>query len=89
VKFAFIDEEKATWPVDVMCDVFAVSRSGFYAWKSRPTSPRALDDAQLIVDIKAAHKAGRGNYEATMAARVSSMLFANGADASERSAWSA
>jgi transposase InsO family protein len=62
VKFAFIDEEKATWPVGAMCDVLSVSRSGFYAWKTRPTSPRALEDAELVVDIKAAHKAGRGNY---------------------------
>jgi transposase InsO family protein len=62
VRFAFIDEEKATWPVDAMCDVLSVSRSGFYAWKTRPTSPRALEDAELVVDIKAAHKAGRGNY---------------------------
>jgi putative transposase len=62
VKFAFIDEEKATWPVVAMCDVLAVSRSGFYAWKARPASVRALEDAQLVVDIKAAHKAGRGAY---------------------------
>jgi putative transposase len=62
VKFAFIDEEKATWPVDVMCDVLAVSRSGFYAWKLRPTSPRASEDARLVAEIKAAHKAGRRNY---------------------------
>jgi putative transposase len=62
VKFAFIDEERATWPVDVMCDVLAVSRSGFYAWRVRPTSPRELEDARLVVDIKAAHKAGRRSY---------------------------
>jgi len=62
VRFAFIDEEKATWPVDAMCEVLSVSRSGFYAWKARPPSPRALDDAQLVVEIKAAHKAGRGAY---------------------------
>lgn len=62
MKFAFIDEEKTTWPVVVMCDVLAVSRSGFYAWKVRPTSARALEDARLVVDIKAAHKAGRRNY---------------------------
>jgi putative transposase len=62
VRFAFIDEEKATWPVDALCEVLAVSRSGFYAWRRRPTSTRALDDAQLVVDIKAAHRAGRGNY---------------------------
>jgi putative transposase len=62
VKFAFIDEEKATWPVVAMCDVLAVSCSGFYAWKARPASARALEDAKLLVDIKAAHKAGRGAY---------------------------
>jgi putative transposase len=62
VQFAFIDEEKATWPVVVMCDVLAVSLSGFYAWKDRPASSRTLEDEQLVVDIKAVHKAGRGSY---------------------------
>jgi putative transposase len=62
VRFAFIDEKKATWPVDALCEVLDVFRSGFYAWKARPASPRALEDAKLVVEIKAAHKAGRGAY---------------------------
>jgi transposase InsO family protein len=62
VKFAFIDEERATWPVVVMCNVLAVSCSGFYAWKARPPSARTVEDAKLVIDIKAAHKAGRGAY---------------------------
>ena len=62
MKFAFIDEEKAKWPVVAMCDVLAVSRSGFYAWKARPASARVVEDAKLVVDIKAAHRAGRGAY---------------------------
>jgi transposase InsO family protein len=62
VKFAFIDEEKATWPVVAICEVLAVSRSGFYALKARSASARAQEDAQLVVDIKAAHTAGRGAY---------------------------
>jgi transposase InsO family protein len=62
VKFAFIDAEKAQWPVEVQCDVFGVSRSGYYAWKTRPESRRTKDDAALVVEIKAASKAGRGNY---------------------------
>src|SRR5579863_6130794 len=45
-----------------MCDVLAVSRSGFYAWKARPASARVVEDAKLVADIKAAHKAGRGAY---------------------------
>jgi len=62
VRFAFIHVERATWPVEVLCEVLDVSRSGFYAWRDRPASARSVDDAQLVVDIKAAHKAGRGAY---------------------------
>ena len=60
--FAFVDAGKAQWPVGVQCDVLGVSRSGYYAWKGRPEAPRAAEDAALLVEIKAAHAAGRGNY---------------------------
>jgi putative transposase len=62
VKFAFIDEEKARWPVDTLCDVLNVSRSGYYAWKGRPPSARATEDEKLVGEIKAAYAAGRGGY---------------------------
>ena len=62
MRYAFIDAEKATWPVEVQCGVLEVSRSDYYAWKARPASPRALKDAEVVADIKAAHKAGRGTY---------------------------
>ena len=62
MKFAFIATEKAAWPVEVQCDVFGVSRIGYYAWKARPEAPRVKEDAELVVEIKAASEAGRGNY---------------------------
>lgn len=62
MKFAFIDAGKAQWPVEVQCEVLGVSRSGYYAWKGRPEAPRATEDAELVAEIKAAHKVGRGNY---------------------------
>jgi putative transposase len=62
MRFAFILAEEAVWPVLVMCDVLRVSRSGYYAWKGRPASARVVADEKLMVEIKAAHKAGRGNY---------------------------
>jgi putative transposase len=62
VKFAFIDEEKARWPIDTLCDVLSVSRSGYYAWRGRPPSARTLADAELVVEIKAAYDVGRGGY---------------------------
>lgn len=42
VKFAFIRDRKASSPVEVLCDVLKVSRSGYYAWARRPPSPAAL-----------------------------------------------
>ena len=62
MKFAFIDAEKARWPVEVQCDVFGVSRSGYYAWKGRPEAPRTQEDAEVVIEIKAASEVGRGTY---------------------------
>lgn len=62
MKFAFIDVEKAQYPIVVLCDVLGVTRSGFYAWRSRPSSPKKIADAQLVIEIKAAMKRGRGAY---------------------------
>jgi transposase InsO family protein len=62
VRFAFIEAEKATWPIDVMCDVLNVSRSGFYAWRTRPPAEHATQDAQLAVEISASHRRSRATY---------------------------
>jgi putative transposase len=62
VKFAFIQAEKARWPIEVQCAVLGVSRSGYYAWTRRPEPPRAMEDATLVAEIKAAHKTGRESY---------------------------
>ena len=60
--FARIDAERERWPIAVQCDALGVSRSGYYAWRARPPSQRARDDAALVAEIKAAHKAGREAY---------------------------
>jgi putative transposase len=62
VKFELVDAEKAKYPVQVLCDVLEVSRSGFYAWKTRPPSARAKADATLAVEIAAAHEKSRKRY---------------------------
>jgi putative transposase len=62
MRFAFVLAEKAVWPVKIMCEVLGVSRSGYYAWQGRPASARDQDDAELVIEIKAAHEVGRGNY---------------------------
>lgn len=45
-----------------MCEVLEVSRSGYYAWRSRKPSKRLEEEAQLKVCIQEAHQQGRGTY---------------------------
>jgi transposase InsO family protein len=75
VKYTFIDAEKATWPVEVLCKVLGVSRSGFYAWKTRPASDSAKADAKLSTMIAVSHTRSRGTYGSP---RVHRDLRANG-----------
>ena len=62
MKFAFILAEKALYPIILLCEVLGVSRSGFYAWCRRPQSSRERADAQLAVQVAAAHTRSRGTY---------------------------
>ena len=45
-----------------MCERLGVSRSGFYASRSRQLSAFAQDDKQLTEQIRQAHTAGQGYY---------------------------
>jgi putative transposase len=47
VRFAFVKEEKATYPAATLCRSLAVSRAGFYAWYGRPESEHAKEDRRL------------------------------------------
>jgi transposase InsO family protein len=46
------------------CRTLGVSESGYYAWKGRPTSPRALRRIWLAGEIAVVHKASGGTYGA-------------------------
>ena len=62
--FKLIAVEKANHPIDLLCRVLGVSRSGFYAWQTRAPSERALADAWLTERIREIHEANRGVYGA-------------------------
>ena len=44
VRFDFVAKHRVAWPVGLICETLGVSRSGFYAWLSRPTSLRSQTD---------------------------------------------
>jgi transposase InsO family protein len=66
------------YPLGLLCRVFDVSRSGFYAAFERPPSQRAQDDERLKVAIKAAHVQARETYGPL---RLQPELVAQGFDA--------
>jgi putative transposase len=50
------------YPIPLMCRVLGVSPSGYHAWRNRPPSRRAREDARLEIEIKAAHRRTRESY---------------------------
>ena len=60
--FRLIDAEKANYPVAVLCRMLGVSKSGYYAWRSRPPSKRSHEDAALTQKIREVHRRSRETY---------------------------
>ena len=54
MKFRFIDAAKEEFPVTRLCQVLEVSQSGYFAWRSRPASPRQREDLVLLAHIRSA-----------------------------------
>ena len=45
-----------------MCHVLGVSPSGYYSWRGRPPSRRAIQDRELEECIQTIHESSRGVY---------------------------
>jgi transposase InsO family protein len=45
-----------------MCELYGVTRGGYYTWRNRPPSQRAIEDARLIHKIRKVHKKSRDTY---------------------------
>ncbi|HHZ94551.1 MAG TPA: IS3 family transposase [Flavobacteriales bacterium] len=62
VKYAFIDKHRHEFSVRVMCRIFKIHPSGFYAWLTKPLSNRAIEDQRLLVLIKESYIASGATY---------------------------
>lgn len=49
-------------PIQTACRVLGVSESGFYEWRNRPPSARAIPHAWLTDMIRQVHTTSRGTY---------------------------
>jgi putative transposase len=61
-RYKLIEAEKTSFPIQFMCRMLGVSRSGYYGWKDRPPSARNRADAALSEKIREIHGRSRQTY---------------------------
>src|ERR1700738_1479348 len=66
---------QAFFPIATMARVLGVSTAGYYAWRSRLPSARAIADDALLRRVRTIHAVSRGTYGAP---RVHAELRAEG-----------
>lgn len=81
MRFQFIADHCEQFEVTVMCRVLEVSRSGYYAWRKRPTSERKMADQALTEQIKGVHSRSQGTYGSP---RIQAELAAEGVKVSRK-----
>lgn len=63
MKYAWIETQRRSFPLPVLCDALSVSRSGFRAWHGGGTPERKrLTDGQALVLIRTVHQEVRQAY---------------------------
>ncbi len=62
MKNAWINQQRTQYPVELLCRVLDVSRSGFFAWRRRQAEHRTDPSAQARQDPKQVHEQSRRRY---------------------------
>lgn len=62
MKYGCIERHRGEFSVVLMCRVLEVTRSGFYAWRTREPSARARKDQRLRIEVRVIHRESRGCY---------------------------
>lgn len=60
--YHLIEAERTSFPIQFMCRMLGVSRSGYYDWRDRPPSGRSRQDATLTGKIREIHLRSRETY---------------------------
>ena len=65
MKYAWIETQRRSFPLPVLCGALSVSQSGFRAWRGGGTPDRKrLTDAQALMLIRTVHQEVRQAYGA-------------------------
>lgn len=63
MKYSWIDTERSTYPLNLLCAVLSVSQSGYRSWKRGGSAQRKrLSDAQMLELIRGVHAQFKGAY---------------------------
>ena len=62
MRFTFIDDHVEDFEVGRMCEIFEVSRSGYYTWKNRTVSSRQMKQQEMTQAMKEIHQETREVY---------------------------
>ena len=57
-----MEKHRNEFPIQAMCRVLGVSRSGYYAWRKREPSQRARENADMTATMKDLHQKSGGTY---------------------------
>jgi len=64
MRYQFIQTQEGIYRLVRLCAALSVSRSGYYAWRTRAESRRAQMDRALLAAIERVHAQARGRYGA-------------------------
>ena len=70
MRFAFIQAEKARYPVRLLCRALEVSRSGFYKWLKATPSPRAQRTERIRTTVQEIYEQSHQIYGSYKIAEV-------------------
>jgi transposase InsO family protein len=62
MRYRFISDHAARYPVTLLCHTLEVTRSGYYSWRRQPVSARAKDDQGLVEEIRKSYKKSKRSY---------------------------
>ena len=62
MRYAWIERHRSAYPVELMCQSLGVSKSGWYAARSRAPSQRDEENARLVTRMHSLQQRHRGRY---------------------------
>lgn len=62
MRYAWIDQQRDSYPLVLLCRVLQVARSGYYAWRRRRPSPSAQRRQQIGQAVRQSHRDSHGTY---------------------------